>query len=155
MLKSKAPLNKNDFFIFSVFSLYSIFNTQRLKQSNVLFCCCPREQFGVKVATFMLTNTILRQLFLCPTAASVPNPLLTRLAAMSSITQRHRDAVHTPPASQLRTQSGELKTCPLADFLPHIFPICVTTTLRGARLRYRRRWRESTVCMMPCRRRSA
>lgn len=25
MLKSKAPLNKNDFFIFSVFSLYSIF----------------------------------------------------------------------------------------------------------------------------------
>ena len=31
----------------------------------------------------MLTNTILRQLFLCPTAASVPNPLLTRLAAMS------------------------------------------------------------------------
>gem|GEM_PF-7091056 len=31
----------------------------------------------------MLTNTILRQLFLCPTAASVPNPLLTRLAAMT------------------------------------------------------------------------
>ena len=48
----------------------------------------------------MLTNTILRQLFLCPTAASVPNPLLTRLAAMSPITQRHRDAVHTPPAYQ-------------------------------------------------------
>lgn len=41
----------------------------------------------------------------CPTA-SVPNPLLTRLAAMSSITQRHRAAVHTPPASQPRTQSG-------------------------------------------------
>lgn len=133
------------YFQFLVYILF--FNTQRLKQFNVLFCCCPREQlckythsqrililftpactsignpvnfsvqrcasalfkywnFGVKVATFMLTNTILRQLFLCPTAASVPNPLLTRLAAMSPITQRHRDAVHTPPASQLRTQSG-------------------------------------------------
>lgn len=133
------------YFQFLVYILF--FNTQRLKQFNVLFCCCPREQlckythsqrilipcstvcasicnpvnfsvqrcasalfkywnFGVKVATFMLTNTILRQLFLCPTAASVPNPLLTRLAAMSPITQRHRDAVHTPPAYQPRTQSG-------------------------------------------------
>ena len=56
------------YFQFLVYILF--FNTQRLKQSNVLFCCCPREQFGVKVATFMLTNTILQQLFLCPTAAS-------------------------------------------------------------------------------------
>ena len=100
------------YFQFLVYILF--FNTQRLKQFNVLFCCCPREQlcldttfcphilipctpactsigntvnfsvqrcaltllkywkFGVKVTTFMLTNTILRQLFLCPTATSAP-----------------------------------------------------------------------------------
>ena len=64
----------------------------------------------------MLTNTILRQLFLCPTAASVPSPLLTHLVAMSPITQRHHAAVHTPPASQPQTQSGVLKYLHFLEF---------------------------------------
>lgn len=51
-----------------------------------------------------------------------PKPLLTRLAAMSSITQRHRAAVHTPPASQPRTSPGltenvsALRTSSLSSF---------------------------------------